>query len=779
MAEVEHDQAAAPAPAAAAPIAGAAVGHPLLGLQRSAGNAAVGAMLQTKLSVGRADDPAEREADRVAADVMRTLNGGGDAPPVRRSSGGHDELGGQDVSPDVQSRIQGSSGRSMDAGTLSRMESAFGASFSNVRIHDGAEADTLSRSLQAEAFTTGNDVFFRKGNYDPGSSGGQELLAHELTHVVQQGGAGTATRRIRRFVTKEQFAERTDEGMFTAKGPAQKEIEKQLLAYSKLGEVVKRPKGAKPHPSGVNCDVLLKPEQYDQALALLKQMKQVAELWLASKTKETTDKDTGKVTAKIDPSRAKRGAGMAWFLMACDGEIQRLEVMKANAASQPGGLAKQADTTVDSSGMQKLKEKYTGGLGTGLSTAGTILGKAIANDGDSTEFEFDMKIPVAPGVFVGAILRFEGSRKAGNTEVGVEAMFQAGGTLAVVNIAGALGGYFKASAKTAEGAMKLISYGFYRRCVESDVIPASLSNSIWGGEQSSREVADKWSREVEETELTNDDSYVETGGVAELNAEADFGKAGGVSGAAKASTGKRHDKKSLDKTKGGAGEKNETNILAGEKKTGRSVHALEFSAKGNVLGHLAGDVKFHLDWRDSLDGKGAEFDGLSVQFRASGRMPAAGLDGAIAGLVGSFVKTLVTIFSKQFQQAEATDMLKKMAVPSLTLAKASTEVTLQSLMDVGVSEAIKANTLDKIFTPAPKPAPGAPAPTGPTSESNIGLELALLHEKGVSSSSTTFEIRHLTALDAKVPSLLKVELTRRSRILGWQNAGSGWTLLRG
>jgi hypothetical protein len=695
---------------------------------------------------------------------------------VRRSSGGHDELGGQDVSPDVQSRIAGSSGRSMDGGTLTRMESAFGASFSNVRIHDGAEADTLSRSLQAEAFTTGNDVFFRKGNYDPSSSGGQELLAHELTHVVQQ--SGGASRRIRRFVTKEQFAERTDEGMFTTKGPAQKEIEKQLLAYSKLGEVMKRPKGAKPHPSGVNCDVLLKPEQYDQALALLRQMKTAAELWLASKTKETTGKD-GKTTTSIDPSRAKRGAGMAWFLMAADGEIQRLEIMKTNAAAQAGGLTKQADTTVDSSGMQKLKEKYTGGLGTGLSTAGTILGKAIANDGDSTEFEFDMKIPVAPGIFVGAILRFEGSKKAGNTEINVEAMFQAGGTLAVVNIAGALGGYFKASAKTPEGAMKLVSYGFYRRCVESDVIPASLANSIWGGEQSSREVADKWSREVEETELTNDESYVETGGVAEVNAEADFGPAGSVGGAVKASTGKRHDKQSLDKTKGGAGEKNETNILSGETKTSRSVHALEFTAKGSVLGHLAGDVKFHLDWRDSLDGKGAEFDGLSVQFRASGRMPAAGFDGAIAGLVGDFVKTLVTIFSKQFQQAEGTDMLKKMAVPSLTLAKSSTEVTLQSLLGVGVTEAVKANTLDHLFTPAPKPAPGAPPPTGPTSESNIGLELALLHEKGVSSSSTTFEIRHLTALDAKVPSLLKVELTRRSRILGWQNAGSGWTLLRG
>jgi hypothetical protein len=441
-------------------------------------------------------------------------------------------------------------------------------------------------------------------------------------------------------------------------------------------------------------------------------------------------------------------------------------------------LAKQADVKVDDSGLAKLKEKYTGGLGGGLSVAGTVLGKAIANDGDSTEFELDMKIPVSPGVFVGAILRFEGSKKKGNTEVAVDAMFQAGGTLGVFNIHGALGGYFKASAKSPEGAMKLISYGFYRRCRESDVIPSGLSNSIWGGENSSREVADKWSLEVEDTELQNDDSYVETGVVGEVGAHADLGKAAQLGAGAKASTGKRHDKKSLDKTKGGAGQKNETNILAGETSTGRSVHAIELSAKASVLGgNLAGDLKLNLNWRDSLDGKGAVFDGLEVQFRASGRMPAAGLDGAIAGLVGNFAKTAVTVFSKQFQAAQGTDQLKKMAVPSLTLAKASTEVTLQSLEGIGVTEAIKANTLDQLFTPAPKAPPGT-TPTGPTSESTVGIELALHHAKGVSSSTTTFEIRHLTALDAKIPSLLKVELVRRSRLLAWQSSGSGWTMLR-
>lgn len=81
-------------------------------------------------------------------------------------------------------------GQSLDHGTRGRMETAFGADFSGVRIHTDSRADGLSQSLSARAFTTGSDVFFRDGEYSPGSSSGRELLAHELTHVVQQTGNG-------------------------------------------------------------------------------------------------------------------------------------------------------------------------------------------------------------------------------------------------------------------------------------------------------------------------------------------------------------------------------------------------------------------------------------------------------------------------------------------------------------------------------------------------------------------------------------------------------------
>jgi len=96
-----------------------------------------------------------------------------------------------EVTSDLESSIEGArgSGQSMPDSARAFFEPRFGQDFSGVQIHTGAEADSLNRSLEARAFTTGSDIFFRDGEYNPDSSGGRELLAHELTHVVQQGGS--------------------------------------------------------------------------------------------------------------------------------------------------------------------------------------------------------------------------------------------------------------------------------------------------------------------------------------------------------------------------------------------------------------------------------------------------------------------------------------------------------------------------------------------------------------------------------------------------------------
>jgi len=95
-----------------------------------------------------------------------------------------------EAAPDVEQAIQRvrGGGEALDSGARIQMESAFGADFSGVRVHTDTRADTLNRELNAHAFTTGQDIFFRQGAYNPGSSSGRELLAHELTHVVQQNG---------------------------------------------------------------------------------------------------------------------------------------------------------------------------------------------------------------------------------------------------------------------------------------------------------------------------------------------------------------------------------------------------------------------------------------------------------------------------------------------------------------------------------------------------------------------------------------------------------------
>ncbi|MBC8724317.1 DUF4157 domain-containing protein [Paraburkholderia sp. 31.1] len=106
---------------------------------------------------------------------------------IDRASSGDNQSGDMGaIERSIDSSRGGGSG--MDHSTRTRMETAFGVDFSGVRIHHDANSNELSQSLSARAFATGRDVYFRQGEYNPGTSGGRELLAHELTHVVQQTG---------------------------------------------------------------------------------------------------------------------------------------------------------------------------------------------------------------------------------------------------------------------------------------------------------------------------------------------------------------------------------------------------------------------------------------------------------------------------------------------------------------------------------------------------------------------------------------------------------------
>jgi Domain of unknown function (DUF4157) len=195
--------------------------NPLLRLQQAAGNRAVVAALgQAKLEVGRVDDPLEAEADEMASRVVQMLQSSSDGvSPSGGSALGHANEGlartirrrpytpGQSspagglLDGDVEQALTSarSGGTPLPGIVRSRMENAFEADFSGVKVHRGAAASELSGYLGAKAFTVGGDIFLRDGMPDTATTGGQSLLAHELAHTVQQGAsAPLAARQVQR-----------------------------------------------------------------------------------------------------------------------------------------------------------------------------------------------------------------------------------------------------------------------------------------------------------------------------------------------------------------------------------------------------------------------------------------------------------------------------------------------------------------------------------------------------------------------------------------------------
>jgi|GEM_PF-1934177 len=181
--------------------------------------------IQPKLEVSNPTDRYEREADRVAAAVLegeseaqpRTADG---TPTIQRmcsrcreryrqdkpldckeceaqlqraTDAGGDRTLDDDSGVAQQIRQARSGGRHLPGETRSFFESQMGRDFGDVRVHTGPQADRAARSVNARAFTLGSDVVFRSGEYRPETRSGKRLLAHELTHVVQQGGGHELT----------------------------------------------------------------------------------------------------------------------------------------------------------------------------------------------------------------------------------------------------------------------------------------------------------------------------------------------------------------------------------------------------------------------------------------------------------------------------------------------------------------------------------------------------------------------------------------------------------
>jgi hypothetical protein len=220
----------------------------ILALQRVAGNRTVSRLIQAKLTVGPASDCYEQEADRVAEQVLSshdspgseaerepsTVAGANRGPSVQRQEdeeeiqtqplaatitpllqrqGEEEEVQTKseivraepgrvgikrqsdirkpfDAGPGIENRlaVNRGSGSPLPSELRAYMEPRFGADFSGVRVHTGSEAASLNKDLSAQAFTHGQDIYLGTGRYEPGTDAGKRLLAHELTHTIQQTG---------------------------------------------------------------------------------------------------------------------------------------------------------------------------------------------------------------------------------------------------------------------------------------------------------------------------------------------------------------------------------------------------------------------------------------------------------------------------------------------------------------------------------------------------------------------------------------------------------------
>jgi hypothetical protein len=182
--------------------------HPILQLQQTKGNQAVQRLLrsraiQAKLAISQPGDIYEQEADRVADHVMRMPDPGIQRACSACTAGGSTcaecETEGQALLqpkterpfvtvgsvPDDFMRNLGR-GEPLDAATRAYFEPRFGHDFSNVRVHSSAAAQQSAHEVSANAYTVGNDIVFAAGRYAPTTGEGRRLIAHELTHVVQQ-----------------------------------------------------------------------------------------------------------------------------------------------------------------------------------------------------------------------------------------------------------------------------------------------------------------------------------------------------------------------------------------------------------------------------------------------------------------------------------------------------------------------------------------------------------------------------------------------------------------
>jgi Domain of unknown function (DUF4157) len=435
----------------------------LFKLQRQIGNQAVTQMLQAKMTVGKPNDAYEQEADRVADTVMRMpdavvqrqeeqeetarmkpisslLQRQGDeqkdetaqaksivgaitpivqrqeeqeetAQMLQRQEEKKDEhaqaKGSSDltpaVSPQLESRIQTirGGGQPLPDNTRTFFESRFGHDFGGIRVHTDSQAAETAGQLNAQAFTIGRNVFFGAGHYEPHTSKGQWLMAHELTHTIQQQPSQTiaTNRNIVQSRSNQQISrsaapisiQRKVSGDKAPASPAQ-----DPAFMSAIGKIKATAKQQKHHPTGKS--------KADEAQAAVK-----------PPTNDVSSKAAGKQVEQMDRQQPKP----------FDRKAFKSALLAKIAASAPKTL-EEADNFKKSGKVGALKGELTGQVGTSKQQSQGAIADKVKGAPDASGIESKTVTSLAPNSAGAAPAGINGAQAAPKPKTAAEISLQAG-----------------------------------------------------------------------------------------------------------------------------------------------------------------------------------------------------------------------------------------------------------------------------------------------------------------------------------------------------------------
>ena len=508
--------------------------------------------VRRSLTVGRAADGEELIADEMADRALSQLR----RKESHSSVDANDPLGGTQVDSGTERQISALRGKGspLRERELQGFSDAYGVDLSATRVHQSSQADELSRNLQADAFTVGNDVFFRNGLYNPGTSSGDRLLGHELAHVAIQSGGGLGRmtsgvglpprelqeskserntsdllanrqlstqpmKQIRRDRSAEQVvdsAEPEAEGSALPKRQRRNAFSMPLPELISLEDFTKAAKGNWSRHWYTNATDVLKEKLTayhgselapDARYRIVHEIEEICDAYLVKRTVELGKK------AGADEGTTLNHKGKDDKIAAI-GDLgkQAKSIKKAieNSGLLAGSLEDlQAEGSKDKK-VKKMKEKYT------PQTAGAFfkgLGKTIdlmaGDPGSYKEMEIKVMFPVVPGaVWAGFEIGIkadqdfnEGKGGAIHAELEIKGRLEAGLDLGVIKLESGINVGFFLDAKAPDAAQlgPWLSMGAYDNF--RNILPESTVNSMWfgsGGGDFNKAKADHWMEAIDE-----------------------------------------------------------------------------------------------------------------------------------------------------------------------------------------------------------------------------------------------------------------------------------------